>query len=164
MHHCRIEEMIMVHYGSFAALSERVKVLAQSSGCSKRVTKCTLRFQLFLDEMRKINPNWWVACQQECGLFLLEQLFHTAASMRQRERQQHRNHCICSHHLGDSWEHNPNPTICEKPAGVIQGDPWNYWAAVLGGVWACSQWTPLPETGGLPGRVACWAGLAPNKS
>ena len=97
MLHFRMEEMITLQYGSYTALGEWVKVLAQST--SHWSTEHSLRFQLFLDELRKINSNWSVAHRQEWGLFLLEHLFHTTASMRWRERQWQRYQCTCSHHL-----------------------------------------------------------------
>ena len=65
MLHCRMEEMVMLQYGSFSALSEWAKVLTQSTSCSHRATKHVLGFQLFLDEMRKINSNWSATHRQE---------------------------------------------------------------------------------------------------
>ena len=50
-------EMITLQYGSFAALGEQVMVSAQGTSHSNRATKCSQRFQLFLDELRKINSN-----------------------------------------------------------------------------------------------------------
>ena len=94
-----MEEMITIQYSSFTALGKQVRVLVQSTSHSNWVTKHSLRFQLFLDALRKINANWSVIHRQGWGLFLLECLFHTAASMRQKERQQQRKHHSCSHHL-----------------------------------------------------------------
>ena len=78
-----------LHYGSFAALSERAKVLAQRTRCSKWVTKHALRWQLFLDEQSKDHPDWSVTHCKERGLFLPECLFHNMAVMKIREMQWH---------------------------------------------------------------------------
>ena len=107
MLHCRMEEMVMLQYSSFAALSQWAKVLTPSTSHSNRVTEHSLRFQLFLDEMRKINSNWSVTHRQEWCLFLLEHLFHTAASMRLKERQQQRNQCTLSHLLETAKKTTP---------------------------------------------------------
>ena len=45
MDHCSIKEMVTLQYGSFAALSELVKVVNLKMGCSKRVDEQALRGQ-----------------------------------------------------------------------------------------------------------------------
>ena len=89
MDYCRLEELVTLHFGSFAALSKWAKVLAQGTGCSKQVTECALRWQLFPEEQSKDHPDWSVTHCQEWGLFLLGHLFHNAVVMRKREMQQH---------------------------------------------------------------------------
>ena len=37
--------------------------------------------------MRKEHPGWNTACKQEWNLFLLEQMFHNAATMQHKEHQ-----------------------------------------------------------------------------
>ena len=57
MDYCSMEEMVTLQYGSFAALSEWAKVVALTTGCSKRVAESALRGQLFLDKLRREHPG-----------------------------------------------------------------------------------------------------------
>ena len=82
-----------MQYRSFSALSEWVKVVTLTTGCSKRVTEPALRGQLFLDKLRREHPGWKTIWGQEWGLFLLECSFHNATAMWRREQQQHTQRC-----------------------------------------------------------------------
>ena len=81
MHHCSMEEMVTLQYGSFAALGEWVKVVTLTTSHSKRVADQAFRSQLFLDGLRREHLGWKTICHQEWGLFLLDRLFHNATAM-----------------------------------------------------------------------------------
>ena len=48
---CRMEELIILHYGNFTILGKRVKEYTQQMGCSNWVADQALCYKLFLDEM-----------------------------------------------------------------------------------------------------------------
>ena len=107
MDYCRLGKLVTLYYGSFAAPSKWTKILAQRTGCSKWVTECPLRWQLFLDNQSKNHPDWSVAHPQEWGLFLLECQIHNAVTMRKSELQQCLQRCLYSHQSVTSKETAP---------------------------------------------------------
>ena len=82
-----MEELIILYYGNFAILGDRVREFAQHTGCSNHVVDRNLRSQIFLDELRREHPGWTTTCRQEWGLFLLECLLHYVTSMKKKECQ-----------------------------------------------------------------------------
>ena len=85
MHHCSMEEMVTLQYGSFAALREGAKVVTLTTGLLKRVADQTLMGQLFLDELKMEHLGWKTTQHQEWGLFLLDRLFYNATAMQRKE-------------------------------------------------------------------------------
>ena len=83
----RMEELVTLQYVNFAILGEWVKEFAQRVRCSNRVADQTLRAQFFPNELQQEHPDWSTTHRQEWGLFLLESLLHSAASMRRKEHQ-----------------------------------------------------------------------------
>ena len=103
--------------------------------------------------------------QKGVGLFLLELLFHTTATNKAEGEAAAEKLTYPLPPSGDSWGNSPNPSFCEKPAGVIWGrDPENCWGDVSWGWKACSQWTSLPATRGVHGRVTWWGQLVHDQS
>ena len=82
-----MKELIILYYGSFAILGDRVREYAWWTSCSNCIVDWTLRSQIFLKELRREHPGWTTAQRQEWGLFLLEHLLHYADSMRKKECQ-----------------------------------------------------------------------------
>ena len=77
----------------FWPLCEWAKLVALRTGCLKSIAEWAVRWQLFLDELRKEHPGQRLIQQQEWGLFLLEHLFHNATAIRKRKQQWHAWRC-----------------------------------------------------------------------
>ena len=107
MDYCSLEEMVTLQYGTFVTLSEWVKVVSLKTGCLKQVAEQALRWQVFLDELRKEHPGWRLIQHQEWRLFLLEHLFHNAATIWNKEQQQHAQRCPHSHQTAKAEEMAP---------------------------------------------------------
>ena len=84
-----MEELVTLQYRNFTILWERAREFAQRPGCSNRVTNWTFRGQLFLNELWQEHLGWSTAHKQVWGLFLLEHMLHSTASMRRKEWQRH---------------------------------------------------------------------------
>ena len=84
-----MEELIILYYGNFAILRDRVREFAWHTGCSNCVADRTLRSQIFLNELRREHLGWTTTYRQEWGLFLLEYMLHYVASMKKKEYQRH---------------------------------------------------------------------------
>ena len=87
MDNCSLEELIVLQYGSFTALSKWVNQLAQRTRNSKHLNEWALSWQLYLDKLDRGHTGWSIAHQQEWGLLLLEWLFYTTFAMQRREQQ-----------------------------------------------------------------------------
>ena len=187
MDYFRLEELVSLHYWSFAALSEWAKVLAQGTGCSKWPTEHAQSWQLFLNEQSKDHPDMNVAHCQEWGLFLLECLLHNVVTMRKREIQWQLHRCPHSNqsvtaketapvHLsvrslrGSANEKIPNlaeDVYCRQyqvvPSFLSPNARTSWWGTTIG-CWANRWWrlasmSLLAETGPYPG-AECASGLA----
>ena len=84
-----MDELITLHHGKFKILRKRAKEYAQRTGCSNWVADQVFQSQIFMDEMKKECPGKSATCGQEWNLFLLERMFHNAATMWHRELQRH---------------------------------------------------------------------------
>ena len=82
-----MEEWIILYYGNFAILGDRVREFAQHTGCSNHMADRTMRSQTFLNELRREHLGWTTTCRQEWRLFLLGCLLHSVASMKKKECQ-----------------------------------------------------------------------------
>ena len=80
-----MKELIILYYGNFAILRERVRDFTWHTICSNHIADRTLRNQIFLNKLRREHPGWTTSHRQEWGLFLLQHLLHYAASMKKKE-------------------------------------------------------------------------------
>ena len=119
MHHCRMEEMVTLQYGSFATLSEWLKEDDQRTGHLKRVAEWALWGQLYFDEIRREHPTWKTTHHQEWGLFLIEHLLHNMAAMQKKERKWHTGRGHHSKQTATAEEMAPTP-FCQDPSRVSQ--------------------------------------------
>ena len=87
-----MEELVILQYGSFAALGKRASMML-SEPSLKRVTEQALWGQLYLDELRRDHLGWSTAHHQEWGLFLLDHLLHNTAAIWQKERERTTQSC-----------------------------------------------------------------------
>ena len=53
-----MDTMVTLQYGSFTALVEWAKAVALTTGHSKVVADQALRYQLFLDKLKREHPDW----------------------------------------------------------------------------------------------------------
>ena len=141
-----MEELVILQYGSFAALGERVKYDAQQTGCSQRVTKWALWDQLYLDRLRESTwaealptarnggSSHWSTCstiQQPCS--------------RRRER------IIWRHPQAQPIETaevmTPQHPSVRTLLGSTDREIWISQNRCTGGVCAGPQWTLPPVAG-----------------
>ena len=130
-----LEELLTLQYRSFSALGEWAKQVRLRTGYSKQVTElwggsCTWM------SSAKTAAGWNISRRQDWGLFLLEWLFKTAATMQRRQ-------------LNVTCEDAPIPTKPQQPR-MQPPSNWSYQPC-----WFYRRWDPGIGWRGLLWMVSC---------
>ena len=118
------------------------------------LTNHALRWQPYFDEVGKDCPRWSIPRRQEWGLFLLEWLFQTAATLQSRDFQCHMQRCspLPPNHSG--WGCSPHATGSTEPCWVLQMmRSWNWLKRFIMDSINWSLKHPPPS---MPGPVNEW--------